>query len=192
MILGKLTALDRRQQADCPDGMLVDRIMMVHVELHLRDDAAEIGNETAEHAGLIHPAQRGLGIVSTGQHLEEQRVRFRVAADVVDEFRVARGGAHRQRMDFEAVTVGQHEHLDQPAGFLGEEILVRQSQPTPVEHEAVELARSAAQHRQAEAASARCEFIVEMRQEDPGQVADRFRLEEIVMHDSQARRYDGF
>jgi hypothetical protein len=32
------------------DRMLVDGVMVVHVELHLRDDAAEIGNEAAEDA----------------------------------------------------------------------------------------------------------------------------------------------
>ena len=50
-----------RQQPDRADRMLVDGIMVVHVELHLRDDAAEVGNEAAEHAGLVHPAQHHFG-----------------------------------------------------------------------------------------------------------------------------------
>ena len=62
MVVLQLAALDRREQADRADRMLVDRIMVVHVELHLRDDAAEVGNEAAEHAGLVHPAQHQLGI----------------------------------------------------------------------------------------------------------------------------------
>ena len=64
MVVGELAALDPRQQADRADRMLVDRIMMVHVELHLRDDPAEVGNEAAEHAGLVHPAQHQSGLVA--------------------------------------------------------------------------------------------------------------------------------
>ena len=63
VLVAQLALLDPRQQADRADGVLVDRIMVVHVELHLRDDAAEIGHEAAEHAGLVHPAQHRLGIV---------------------------------------------------------------------------------------------------------------------------------
>src|SRR3546814_9851020 len=44
--------LDLRQQADSADGVLVDRIMVVHIELNLRDDAAEIGYQPAEHHRL--------------------------------------------------------------------------------------------------------------------------------------------
>ena len=61
MVLLQLATLDSGEQADRPDRMLIDRIVVVHVELHLRDDAAEVGNEAAEHAGFIHPAKYELG-----------------------------------------------------------------------------------------------------------------------------------
>ena len=90
MILLELAALDRRKQADRADRMLVDRIMVVHVELHLRDDPAEVGNEAAEHAGLVHPAQHRLGLVDAGQHFHEQRVGARIVADLaIDQRGVA-------------------------------------------------------------------------------------------------------
>src|SRR3546814_17458421 len=57
MVGPELAALNLRHETDRADRMLVDRIMMVHVELHLRDDAPEVRNETAEHAGLVHPEQ---------------------------------------------------------------------------------------------------------------------------------------
>ena len=57
MIVGQLATLDRRQQPDGADRMLVDGVVVVHVELHLGDDAAEVGDEAAEHARLVHPAQ---------------------------------------------------------------------------------------------------------------------------------------
>ena len=55
-------ALDLGQHADRADQMLIDRIVMIHVELHHRDDLAEFGNEAAEHARLVHAAQGRLGI----------------------------------------------------------------------------------------------------------------------------------
>ena len=62
-------AMERMGAAPQPDGadrVFVDRIMMVHVELHLRDDTAEIGHETAEHARFVHPAKHGFGIAFAG------------------------------------------------------------------------------------------------------------------------------
>src|SRR4051794_2839121 len=58
MVVPELPPIDRREHSNGPDQMLIDRIMVIHVELHHRDDAAEIGNEAAENACLIHPPQR--------------------------------------------------------------------------------------------------------------------------------------
>ena len=69
MIVLQLAAFDRREQPDRPDSVLVDRIMMVHVELHLRDDTPEVGNEAAEHARLVHPSQHQLGRIDAGKDL---------------------------------------------------------------------------------------------------------------------------
>ena len=60
--------------------MLIDGVVMVHVELHHRDDPAEFGNEAAEHACLVHAAQSRFGIAGFGQHGEEQGVGLRVGA----------------------------------------------------------------------------------------------------------------
>ena len=118
VVLLELAALDRREQADRADRMLVDRIMVVHVELHLRDDAAEVGNEPAEHPGFVHPAQHGVGMLDRGQHFHEQRVGARIVAHLaVDQRGVAGRGAHRRRMDFELLARGQREHLEQADGI---------------------------------------------------------------------------
>ena len=61
--------------------MLVDGVDVVHVVLHLRDDAAEVGDEAAEDAGIVHPLQCRLGIGRIGQHLQKQPVGFRIQAD---------------------------------------------------------------------------------------------------------------
>ncbi len=90
MVLRQLASLDPRQQADRPDRMFVDGIMVVHVELHLGDHSAEVGNEASENASLVHPPEDHIGLVSRRQHVEEQRVAARVVADLVDQPRVAR------------------------------------------------------------------------------------------------------
>ena len=48
--------------------------------LDLRDDAAEIGNEAAEHAGLVHRPQDRFRVTRAGQHVHEERIGALVAA----------------------------------------------------------------------------------------------------------------
>ena len=62
MRVGRLAALDLGEDADRADQVLVHRVVVVHVELHHRDDLAEIGDEAAEHAGLVHRAEHALGV----------------------------------------------------------------------------------------------------------------------------------
>jgi hypothetical protein len=47
--------LDIGKRADAAQKMLVHGVVVVHVELHHRDDAAEGRHELAEDAGLVHP-----------------------------------------------------------------------------------------------------------------------------------------
>src|SRR3546814_14749604 len=60
---------------------------LIHVELHLRDDAAEIGHEATEDASFVHPAQHRFGVARAGQHVEEQIVRARDPPDLRSEER---------------------------------------------------------------------------------------------------------
>ena len=186
-----LAFLDPREQADRPDRMLVDRIMMIHVELHLGDDPAEVGNEAAEHPGLVHPPQHRLRIARAGQDFQEEGVGAGIVAHFVDQLGVAGGGAHRQRMDFELVEVGQSEDLEESNRILAEIIVVRQGEPAAVEDEAFKPARPAPDRRQAEAPALPGELLVEMGEEDPGQIADGFGVKEIMAHEALDRRLAG-
>ena len=62
MFLGQIPPADLCQQADRADAVFVDRIMVIHVKLHLRHYAAEIRNEAPEYRRLVHPAQHQFGI----------------------------------------------------------------------------------------------------------------------------------
>src|SRR3546814_1837741 len=92
-------------------------------------------------------------------------------------------------MDRKPVQVGEVKQLDQPHRVFGKEIVAGCCKLSPVQHEAVELLGRAADRRQAEAAAARGELLVEMGEEQPGQIADLLCDEEIVPHETlDARR----
>ena len=69
---------DAGQRADRADQMLVHRVVVVHVELHHRDDLAEVGDEATEHAGFVHGAEDGLGVLRRRRDLEKEAVRLRI------------------------------------------------------------------------------------------------------------------
>ena len=189
MVLLQLALVDPAQQADCADRMLVHRIMVVHIELHLRDDAAEIGHEAAEDARLVHPAQHQFGIAGRRQHIEEEGVGARIAAVPVDQLGIALGRAHRERVNLDAVQVGELEDLDQPHRVFGEIVVAGQREASAIEDEAVQLARTAPDRRQAEPAPARREPLVQVREEHAGQVADGARLQEVILHEPLDRGF---
>lgn len=89
VFLDQFLPLDPREQPRGADGVLVDGVMMVHVELHLRHDAPEIGHEAAEDARFVHPAQHQFRVARGGQHVEEQRIGTAVVAHIVDQLGIA-------------------------------------------------------------------------------------------------------
>ena len=105
-----LAALDGGDIAHGADQMLVHRIMVIHVELHQPHGMAEFRHEAAQHAGLVHQAQRPFRIVARGQHVQEEPVGFRIAAQLVgDQIQRAGDGAQRIGMDVDALVVGDLE-----------------------------------------------------------------------------------
>src|SRR6185312_1583537 len=110
MLLFHFSALDRGEKADRPDRMLVDSVVMIHVELHLRDDTSKVGNKAAEHPGLVHPSKLEVWMVNRGQHFHEQAVRPRISTNLPsDQREIAARRAHRCRMDFEILTSGERK-----------------------------------------------------------------------------------
>ncbi len=78
MVVEKPPGADRREHADRADQVLVHRVVVVHVELHHRDDLAEVGNEAAENARLVHLPEHLLGVLRLAQDLDEKPVRLRI------------------------------------------------------------------------------------------------------------------
>ena len=88
--------------------MLIDREVMVHIELHHRDHAAEFRNEAAKHARIVHAPQN----------------RVRVRRSVVSRSRNKRlaSGSSRSLSSISRSELAQQAHgvwVQQPAGALG-------------------------------------------------------------------------
>jgi hypothetical protein len=123
--VGLLAALDLGELADRAEEMLVDRVVMIHVELHHRDDAAEIRHEASEHAGLVHPPEHQLRLVSGGEDFQKQAVRFRVVPKrVIDEAERARHLLHGVGVEGEVRLVRKMEDADEVDRVALEDLFV--------------------------------------------------------------------
>ena len=56
--------------------MFIDSVVMIHVELHHRDDLAEVGNEFAKHAEFVHAPQDEFRVALRGENFQKQPVCF--------------------------------------------------------------------------------------------------------------------
>ena len=123
--------------------MLVHRIVVIHVELHHRHDAAEGMDEGAEHADLVHPAQHDLGGILRGEDFQKQLVGFRILAHLlVEEFQRMGGDPHRFGMEGEIVLLRQMEDAEQIDRIAAEHVGARHIDAVIVDDEVVGFAES--------------------------------------------------
>ena len=182
--------LDLAQHADGAQQVLVDRVVVVHRELHQPDDAAEIGDEAAEHARLVHPPQRRLGRPPRGEDLQEQPVGLRVGAQLgVDALERLGDEARRVRVDGEARTVGDPVETDKVDRIALERLGVEDVDAVVIDLEVdgvVEGARAAAQPAE-EAVEGLGRLgvpLLQRRADDRGQVADVLGDQKVVLHEA--------
>ena len=186
----ELAAFDLREEADRADRMLIHGIVMIHVELHLRDDAPEVRNEAAEYARLVHPPQHDLGRMHRRQDFDEERVGARVVAYLaIYEHRVTGGGTHRCRVNLEPLARGEREQVKQANGVGTEKIVRRHCQPAAIEHKSAKALGLAADGRQGEAETLLAELLIELGKEHARQIAYRFRVQEIELHETLDRGF---
>jgi hypothetical protein len=190
--LGVLGAagFDVGQHADAAQQMLVHRIVVVHIELHHRDDTAEGRHEAAEHAGLIHAPQHGLGVVLRGEDLEEQPVRLLVLAKLlVDQLERAGGDVHGVRVERQIVFLRQMEDADQVDRIALEDVLAGDVDAVVVDDEIVALgqgmarARSEPRHHPAQHRHRLGLAVLELGADNCGEVADVLGDQKVVLHE---------
>ncbi len=190
VILGEAPRLDRAERADRAQEMLVDRVVVVHGELHHADHAAEIGNEPAEHASLVHSPQRGLGRAARGEDLEEQAVCIRVRAQKrVYPLQRLGDKPRRARMDRQIRAIGDPEEADQVDRIALEGVGSDHVDATDVDLEILgvrDRARAppqpsdeAVEHRRRLGLA-----LFQRRANDRRQIADVFGDEEVVLHEA--------
>src|SRR5262245_10947579 len=99
---------------------------MIHVELHHRHDAAEIRDEAAEYAGLIHATQRRFRVLLRAQKLEKDAVGLGVVAQaIVDKAQRAAQQTHGVGVKEGVDLLRGRKKSDQVDGIALEEVLVR-------------------------------------------------------------------
>ena len=183
-LVDRQAVLDLMQHVDRLDGVLVDRVDVVEAVLHLGDHAAELRQEPAEQAGLVHPAQRGRGILARGEHGHEQGVRRRVLAHVrVDPSQILGHRAQRLGVDVELPLLGQLEQAEHRQRLALEQIGLGGGDPATLDHHAVDPAPPEAEPGETQARPAPV-LLLERGAEDPGQRADLLGGQVVVLHEA--------
>jgi len=137
IFLAILALLDFRQDADGAQEMLVRRVVVIHVELHQRDDAAEILHEAAKHACLVHQAERRFRRLFRGEDFEEEAVCLLALPErCIDKAERARDELQHIGVNIEAVNLRHMEEADDIDRVLREEIVVRDGQAVCLDAEA--------------------------------------------------------
>ena len=114
VVLGQTSGGDVGDDPHRPQGVLVHRVGVVHVELHLGDDASELRKIAAQHAGLGHQGQRPLRIAAAGQDVEEDLGRLGVAPHLGrDHGQRPGGGGEGVRVKIKVALVGDLEEPQQ-------------------------------------------------------------------------------
>ena len=190
MILHQPASHDVRHHADGAQRVLVDRVGVVHVELHLGHDPPELRQITPQHARFVHQFEGLEGVSAPAQDVEEHLRRHRIpsqprgyqaqrSADrgkgvrVQVVVRLVRQPEQRQHLDGVA---GQHAGIGdaQPPGLLekaGRHHLATVSEP---------LRKEAGQPLRAALGLVGLEFGAE----HPGQGANLPRNQEIAAHEA--------
>ncbi len=135
-IVAVAVRVDVGEKTQGAQQMLVDRVMMIHVELHHRDDAAKGRDEAAEHTRFVHQPQRRFGRLPRRKNFEKETVRLGVFAQPrVDQIKMRNREMHEIGMQRDTVAVRQPEHADEVDRVMGENIRPRCFQPSVLDGE---------------------------------------------------------
>ncbi len=99
--------------ADRAQKMLVDGVVMIHIELHQRDNLAEVGHEAPKNPRLVHQPQHDLRRVARGQNVGKKSIGFGIGAQFgVDALQRQGDEPRRVGVDRESIAIRHPEQLD--------------------------------------------------------------------------------
>ncbi len=111
---------------DALDGVFVHRVVMVHVELHHRDDGFKFRDKSGQNTKFVHPPQGAFRVAVFEHQVDKDALRlFRFAHVLVDQVKVGADEPHRIGMDQQTGAQrlfedAQHVHLvGQKGRFVG-------------------------------------------------------------------------
>ncbi len=165
------------------DRVLVDRVGVIHIELHHRHDRGEFGDESVQNAQLVHPAQRPLGVAVIEQEIKEDADRLGILAQLaVDQVQVGRQEAHGIGMQKRAGPQPLFEDSQHIDGMFEEGLLIGHGQS--VLPDRIGRARPFAAGKKPRQHRLGLGVIgLERGKENAGQLAHAGRVAEIVLHE---------
>ena len=180
---GKAATLDLVENADNLDGVLIDGIAVIHVELHHRDDLAEIGEKTAKHTALVHQAKNALRIVLRCQNGKELLGRARIIPGrIAKRVKTTRDPLQSLRMNVGLLFQRQMEYLQHPQRRLTEHQLGIKVDSAGADAEMPEILTPPEFLGPAKATFAKIGF--HRRADDAGQVSNVARRKIIPLHEA--------
>ena len=139
MVVLERAGLDILEDADGLQGVLVDRIGVVAVELGLADDAGELGQEAAEQTRLVHQAERAVGPLAVGQDVNEGAGGFGIASQRrTDAVERAGDGAEGVGVQVQALPVGLPEQLQHAQRMVGQDRRIVDGETPALLHHALD------------------------------------------------------
>ena len=119
----QFAAFNLRQIGETLDGMFVDGIVMVHVELHHRHDWFEFWDEFRQNAQFVHAPQGPSGIAMFEQEVKKNTpCSFVVAHRVIDKIEVGCDQPHCIGVDQQSGAQPLFKQAQQ-IEFVGEKIV---------------------------------------------------------------------
>ena len=181
----KLTPFKRRDAFDRQDRVLIYGVVMVHIKLSLRDNAAKLRQEPAKHARFVHPPKNPPGGLRFKNVGEKQIAHLILFAQL---WRYSAHGPRRSRhgvwMNVSLFTVGNLKQTEQVRRVLFKNIVVFDRDAPAIKLETRFRQRfSAARDHTSPAFDRRFLFSLQFCSEDARQTADIFRGKEIALHE---------
>ena len=183
MVFREGAGLDLRNNPDGPDCMLIHHIDMIHVMLHLGDDASEIGNEAAKNASLIQSSQGRFRVLTACHHFKEKLICLQVAAKAsVDQSQILPDQPQRVRMYVQTLFLSQMEHFQHLDRIFFEIVIIAYIDAAAFNNISLQLSFPETQAWNWQAAHLLL-LGFKAGAENPGQITDILGDKEIMLHE---------